>query len=120
MPGEVSMAHNGVLFLDELPEFKRNVLEVLRQPLEDGKVSISRAAGSITYPANLMLVAVMNPCPCGYRFYPKRECGCTPMSIKKYVGKISGPLPEGMRKSWNSFCRKGQKRMPRFPMVQHL
>lgn len=92
MPGEVSLSHNGILFLDELPEFKRNVLEVLRQPMEDSKVSISRAAGSITYPANFTLVAAMNPCPCGYRSDPKRECTCTPLQVKKYISKISGPL----------------------------
>ncbi len=90
-PGEVSLAHNGVLFLDELPEFDRSALEVLRQPLEDKDVTISRAAMSLTFPANFTLVASMNPCPCGY-FGSKRECKCSPFQIQRYVGKISGPL----------------------------
>lgn len=90
-PGEVSLAHNGVLFLDELPEFDRSVLEVLRQPLEDKQVTISRAAMSLTFPALFTLVASMNPCPCGY-FGSSRECKCSPMQIQRYVGKISGPL----------------------------
>ena len=91
-PGEVSLAHNGVLFLDELPEFRRNVLEVMRQPLEDGHVTISRAAASLTYPANFMLVAAMNPCPCGFFSDPGRDCKCTQNQIQSYVSRISGPL----------------------------
>ena len=91
-PGEVSLAHNGVLFLDELPEFHRNVLEVLRQPLEDGVVTIARASTSLTYPAKFMLAAAMNPCPCGFYGDPQRECTCTPFQVQKYRAKISGPL----------------------------
>jgi magnesium chelatase family protein len=91
-PGEVSLAHNGVLFLDELPEFRRSTLEVLRQPLEDGKVTISRAAGTMTFPARFMMVAAMNPCPCGYYGDLKRECRCGPVQIQRYRQRISGPL----------------------------
>lgn len=91
-PGEISKAHNGILFLDELPEFNRKTLEVMRQPLEDSVVTISRALRSSTFPADFMLVAAANPCPCGYRSDPRRNCNCTPPQIEKYIGKISGPL----------------------------
>jgi magnesium chelatase family protein len=91
-PGEISIAHHGVLFLDELPEFRRSTLEVLRQPLEDAKVTISRAAGTMTFPASFMLVGAMNPCPCGYYGDLKRECRCTPLQLERYRQRISGPL----------------------------
>jgi magnesium chelatase family protein len=91
-PGQVSLAHNGVLFLDELPEFRKNVLEVLRQPMEDGHVTISRASSTVTYPASFMLVAAMNPCPCGFLGDAKRSCTCTWLQVRRYRAKISGPL----------------------------
>lgn len=91
-PGEISLAHHGVLFLDELPEFKRTVLEVMRQPLEDGKVIIARAKFSIEFPASFMLIASMNPCPCGYYNHPEKECVCSPVVVQRYINKISGPL----------------------------
>ncbi|MBB4634402.1 YifB family Mg chelatase-like AAA ATPase [Longimicrobium terrae] len=91
-PGEASLAHNGVLFLDELPEFRRNVLEQLRQPLEDARVTLSRAAISLTYPSRFMLVAAMNPCPCGWHGDSQRRCSCNPLAVQKYMGRVSGPL----------------------------
>ena len=91
-PGEISLAHNGVLFLDELPEFKRSVLEVLRQPMEERQVTISRAKMTMDYPASFMLVAAMNPCPCGYYNDPYHECTCNPGIVSRYLNKVSGPL----------------------------
>jgi magnesium chelatase family protein len=91
-PGEISLAHNGVLFLDELPEFKRTVLEVMRQPMEERRVTISRAKIAVDFPASFMLIASMNPCPCGYYNHPERECTCPPGTVQKYLNRISGPL----------------------------
>ncbi len=91
-PGEISLAHNGVLFLDELPEYHRDVMEALRQPIEDGRVTISRVAGTLTYPCSITLIAAMNPCPCGFFGHPKKECTCTPRQVSKYLSRVSGPM----------------------------
>jgi magnesium chelatase family protein len=91
-PGEISLAHNGILYLDELPEYSRNVLEVLRQPLEDRKITVSRIRCNVEYPASFMLVASMNPCPCGYYTHPTKACVCSPGQVQKYLNRISGPL----------------------------
>ncbi len=95
-PGELSLAHNGVIFLDEFPEFSRTTLEGMRQPIEDGEVTISRVAGTLTYPCSVMLVAAMNPCPCGYKGHDKHPCTCSPMAVKKYANRISGPIYDRM------------------------
>lgn len=91
-PGEISLAHHGVLFLDELPEFKRTVLEVMRQPMEERKVTISRARMALDFPANFMLIASMNPCPCGFFNHPEKTCSCSPLVVQRYLNKVSGPL----------------------------
>jgi magnesium chelatase family protein len=91
-PGEISLAHNGVLFLDELPEFRRDVMEALRAPLEDATVTVSRVAGTLTYPCSFTLIGAMNPCPCGFFGHPTKRCTCTPNAVSKYLGKISGPM----------------------------
>ncbi|MGE9268057.1 MAG: YifB family Mg chelatase-like AAA ATPase [Verrucomicrobiales bacterium] len=112
-PGEVSLAHHGVLFLDELPEFRRSTLEVLRQPLEDGSVTITRAAGSLTFPCRAMVVAALNPCPCGYYGDPKRACRCSPRQIENYRQRISGPLLDSKNGVFMSPNKSQNKTCPR-------
>ncbi len=116
-PGEVTLAHNGILFLDELPEFKRHVLETLREPLEAGKITISRAKQAVTFPARFQLVAAMNPCPCGYLGSREQQCRCSPLRVEKYLGKISGPLLD--RISIHVFVRPVETAAFRKPQARH-